>query len=254
MGQHVMIANVTSWRGRSGPALATASLLAGLLITGVWLYIVARASFKTADQRLIALGDVFAGGIFLLALIAGILSVIAYVGSSRRPHLQTSWQFVWRDGTISSTEIPLDQGHPPRKLAGALPPGVSGTAIPLEPVTLTVRMLNDGEVVAMNVTVAFFLEGIFFDPPPAPEPHSQWRIQCRNRTYGWWQIHWEGRTDLPIYAGDLPRTVDIELTGMWAAAPEIPRTGWGEVVTLADALKKPQHQPLMITIARSHPG
>ena len=238
---------LSTWRRRPGPAWATASLLVCLLITGVWLGWVALASFETADQRLVALGDVLAGGIFLFALLAGILAVIAYVNSSHRPHLQTSWEF-WRlDGTSSVNEIPVDQARKSRRPPTHLPPSVNGAPVPLEPVTLQLKIKNDGDAVAANVTVAVYLEGIFFDSPPAPEPGSGWRILTVVRT-GWWQVQWNGRDDL-VYQGDVPRTPKIELSGMWAA-PEIPWTTWGGVVTLADSLRQPSRQPLHITIAR----
>jgi hypothetical protein len=236
----------SAWRRRPGPAWATASLLACLLITGAWLGIVAGASFETAEQRLVALGDVLAGGIFLLALVAGILAVIAYINSSHRPRLKTSWEFVWPDGTSSVDEIPEDQGPTARTPPAHLPPGVTDP-VPLEPVTLRLGIVNDGDAAATNVTVGVYLEGIFFDPPPAPEQNSPWRISNPSSA-GWWQVVWAAG-DRVVYQGNVGWTPVIKLSGMWAA-PEIPGTAWGSVITLADFLRQPDKQPLHITIAR----
>src|ERR1039457_1967516 len=64
------------WRRRPRPWVGTGRLLAVLLITAVGSGVPALATFQSPDQRLIALGDVLTGGIFLLALVAGILEVV----------------------------------------------------------------------------------------------------------------------------------------------------------------------------------
>jgi hypothetical protein len=227
---------------RPGLLVSVASLTFCLVVTAAWLGIVAQAHFDTADQRLVALGDVFAGGIFLLAVIAAIVSVLAYAESSRRPHLRRSWYFRWADGRNFVNVLPIDQAS-----ERTLPPlGVVGDPVPLEPVTLCLRVENDGDAGALNVTVAIYLEGVFFSPPPAQELNSPWRLVKRG-DQGWWQVQWEGRTDRPVYPGDVARTPEIDLSGMWAV-PGVEYTGWGSVYTLADGQRQPNCQPLDISI------
>lgn len=239
------------WRRRPGPWLATASLLACLLITAVGSGFAALATFQSPDQRLIALGDVLTGGIFLLALVAGILSVIAYVNSLHRPTLRTTWEFLWLDGTSSLDQIPADQNPGGRGAPARLPPYVDGVPVPLEPVILKVTLENDGDAVARNVTVAVYMEGIFFDPPPTPGPDSKWKITNIDNT-GWWRVQYNSG-DRVVYPGDTRTSTTIELSGMWAA-PRIPSTGWGSVITAEDTLGKAGDQPLNITIARPLPA
>jgi hypothetical protein len=229
---------------RLGLVSAVVSLSVALAITAIALVTVLLVHFSSAD-RLIAVGDVFGGGIFLLAVVAAVVAVLAYADSSRRPKLLTAWSFrSLRDGSIvSSAELAADLGI--RNFTDPAPTCAcgSGDLVPLEPVKLELRVENHGEVAAKNVAVAFYLEGIYFSPRPAVDP--QWRFFEKDNG---WQIQWESGADRVVYPGAIPRTPSIELTGMWAFS-EITHTDWGSVATFADDLKQPGIHPLRIDAA-----
>src|SRR5436190_11101382 len=147
-------------------------ILIAFLGTLVALLVVGFVPLLGSANRDVAIGDVFGGGIFLLAFIAAGVSLFAYAQSSRRPRLTTTWSF-WlvRDRLEylgeEDVQFPIDLGARP-PFSRPLPPDVDDARelVPLEPVQLRTTITNFGEVSGKYVTVAFFLEGIYFDPDP----------------------------------------------------------------------------------------
>jgi len=218
-----------------------------MLITAGALAYVLGVHFDTASTRIAAIGDVFAGGIFLFALLAGVVAVLAYADSSRRPRLSIEWLFEFLDGRIIVGDELVASPSGTRALLGSPPPGLHGDdPVPLEPVKLRLKVRNIGDVVARNVAIGVLLEGIFFDPPPTADPESRWSFRHSNRE-GWWQVQFEGGTDWAVYPGPVPRELVVDLTGMWAAT-SMPNTGWGAVIVAADGLNQPVDTPLCLTI------
>ncbi len=235
---------------RFGVVAAVVSLFVSLLITVVAVVVVGFFLPFSSVNRDVAVGDAFGAGIFLLAIVAAAVAVLAYVQSSRRPKLETKRWFrsLKDESLISESEFPRDPTS--RKFTGRPPDGVaSGPTylVPLEPAVLRLRLENTGQVAAKNVAVLLRLEGIYFDPPPTPDPGSPWSFFPTPRG---WKIQWQGGMDRPVYPNGPGRTPSFDLTGMWALS-DIEHTGFGAIVTFADDLKKPKEDPLVINAAPS---
>jgi hypothetical protein len=86
--------------------------------------------------------------------------------------------------------------------------GDVGDLVPLEPTELRLEVQNDGEVTAKYVVVAFFLEGVYFDPAPKVPAGSLWKFFPRSDG---WQVQWDGGLTIPVFPGVTPRTPRIEL-------------------------------------------
>lgn len=218
---------------------AVMSLLVSLFITTVGLAVVLLVPFSSSNRD-IAVGDVFAGGIFLLAMVAAVVAVLAYAQSSRKPRLATACSFVsLRDGGLLD-EFARAAGI--RDFTDPLPASVSdrGDLVPLEHVRLELVVKNHGQVAANNVLVALYLDGIYFSPHPPTAPGSGWKLFSEEKGS---RLQWE--PDRPVHAGSIPRCPSIDLTGMWAA-PDMMDPDWRELITAADYLKQPTRGPLRI--------
>jgi hypothetical protein len=224
-----------------------ASLAAAGVLTLVALGVVVLFARLNSANEDVAIGDVFGGGLFLLGVIAGALSVVAYLESLHQPELRTELQ--WRspgDGNrLSPNQLPRDPGFR-AAFAGSLPPGVTANdLVPLEQLTLAAQINNDGDAAAKNVAVAVYLKGVYFDPPLTAPAGSLWTF---DRMDAGWRLKWEGGEAAPIYAGDIPRTPSVQLTGMWVLANN-DHTNLGGVATFADALKGHVWQALKVDAA-----
>jgi hypothetical protein len=233
---------------RFGVAAAVVSVVVSFLITATAVLVVGFVLPFSSSNRDAAVGDAFAAGIFLLAIVAAAVAVLAYAQASRRPKLETSWVFESLvDGRrISESEFPRDPNS--RRFTDRAPDAVIEgpiSLVPLEPAVLYLTLDNYGNVAAKNVAVLFRLEGIYFSP--APTVNRPWSLYPTDLG---WKVQWEGGVDRPVYPGVIPRTPRLELTGMWALS-EITHTDLGGVFTFADDLKQPDEQSLEINAARS---
>ena len=225
------------------------SVLAAFVFTLIAVVVVFVLPLSSTNKD-VAVGDAFAMGTFLLAAFAGVTAVVAYAQASRRPRLKTTWKFLsLRDRSEIGNKFSRDPGIRDA-FQGRLPGSVRASdLVPLESVTLRARVVNDGDAAAKEVAIVFFLEGIYFSPPPTLDPRSRWSFEADDEG---WKITWEGGTGALIYA-NIPRAPTVDLTGMWAV-PHIEYTDWSGVLTVADGVKEPEIQPLKLEVEASGRG
>ena len=227
-------ARLTSWwrhlAHRPLLVVAEVTLVAFLVATCTGVGLVMGANFSNQTDRLGGVGAVIGGGAFLLAVLAGLIAVLAYADATRQPHLKVLEAYFEKDGQKLGTSLPVDgsrvgiQPHTP-------PPNLSTAPTPVGPVTLKVRFENDGEAVARDFSLIVQLEGVFFDPLPPELSDRGWsHYQIHERK--WAQIQWEGVGRSAIYP-DQVYTATVELSSMWAV-PGTPSTDWGKVRLFAD--------------------
>lgn len=231
-------------RARPGLAAAIASLVVASLITIASIVVVFSMPLSSSNRD-VAVGDSFGGGIFLLAVVAAVVAVLAYAESSRRPKLKTRWGFWSAPGSFIWGGLPTDTAR--RDFTDIRPASVrdQGDLVALAPVEFSLAVENDGEVAARNVAVLIRLEGIYFSPVPSLDSGGPWRIIPTPKGTN---IQWEGGADRAVYPGEIPRTPSLKLTGLWADT-QVTHTDWGEVITFADDLRHPERHPLQIDAA-----
>jgi hypothetical protein len=221
-------------RARQRPALAAVSgaLVVGFgMTTGVVIFVL-KSHFEFLQDQYSAVTAVLTAGIFVFAVFAGLVAVLAYADSSR--HAVMHVEVLFDDLAGNRLALTLQRDEDRARTLSSTGASALGAPIPLRPAILRCRITNSGGAVARNVTVAVFLEGIMFDPDPSTPKDPQWLLRC-NSSLGWWQAEWQGGTEKPIYPRTIPRTPTVHLDNMWWV--DVPQTPWGSVMVFADNAK-----------------
>lgn len=184
-------------------------MLLGLCTIGFAVWVWSWAGWSAGD-RLVAIGDALAAGAFGLAVLAGVVAVLAYRVASQRPQLTASWSVSGStDGVIVGLDAPDSAGerrikpHP----VGPWPPHGSLTA--------EFRIENVSEWSARNVAVSVEFTGMRGIGAPAdwsPGTSDPWTGMVTG-------LEWEGGADKAIHGHRSRALPAVPLTGVIVDPP-----------------------------------
>lgn len=146
------------------------------------------------SDRLVEVGDVFAGATLLLTIVAAVVALLAYASATGSPDLRMQLDF------------PFSQLNNPVFQSTFNDNGVA-TAVEFKQLNLTLRVRNDSSYSAKNPAVVIRLHDMAFSPD---EKNNEWTTVQFASTHGITVVQWDGGSNYSIH-GSSVRT----LPGLW---------------------------------------
>ena len=184
----------------------------------------------STPDRLAALGVLFAGGAFFLAVVGTIIAIVAYVNSTEKPILVLAEvSFPGRDEPLL-----LERGNEP--FWGV----ASGWSV-------SIRLRNDGPVAARAVSVRIRMDGAAFVRPAIElEP---WQARMRNMINSS-ELWWEGGADAVIHPG---WTYDVVTLGPAPLRLSGPHQTFGLTIEVVADDVQAFHSEFSVQVERNFP-
>jgi hypothetical protein len=187
-----------------------------VIVVGVALVLTAAAAamvgllpFDHLADQLATEAVVIAAGTFLLAVVAGVLALVAFAQSLQRPSVEVWFGFRFTDRTL---QPPREERAPQRSIQALS--ALKGDAIVarstwpevwvLPTALLDLTVTNSGEVTARNVVVTVTIHELLVPLDYALPPG--WICLDHDTEAGVTRLQWDGGTDLAVHP-QVPRSL-----------------------------------------------